>query len=123
MENKKRIVWIILACVLVGIAVFIWRVNVPDNGIGGTVERIEDTNRRAGNSIGDAGSAIENAKQDLDDASAGIDRAIRDIKTGDRERQALIDECGDLLERSKANARRTAEIIGDVERADQGNGA
>lgn len=91
-----------------------------------TIQQIKDDNQSARDDISDARNEISSAQQQLDRASSHLDTAAnRAGELQDRVRQdkAIIDECQQLVDKSRRDAAEASRIFTDVDRANKAAGA
>ena len=85
------------------------------DNVGGTLQRAQDDNQRAGAAVGRAQSELDAAGAELTGANRNAERAAGIVG----QNADAIKKCRELVERSRENNRRAERIFADIERANQ----
>ena len=91
-----------------------------------TIQQIKDDNQSARDDISDARNEIGSAQQQLDHAAGHIDRAAKradELQDRVRQDKAVIDDCKQLVDKSRRDAAEASGIFADIDRANKAAGA
>lgn len=87
-----------------------------------TIQQIKDDNQSARDDVSNARNEISSAQQQLDRARSHLDTAagrVDELQERTRQDKAIIDECQQLVDKSRRDAAEASGIFADIDSANQ----